>query len=248
MNAKAREKTIPVTFSYRVMVNEADNVETGAKLARWSWRFGSRDVARARFEHAIAEAGHDGRIGTWLQLEGERYENEKSFNPPAVPLQQLREEARLGAQGLRESYSSRAGCIWVNAMFDLAYGPMLQDQLWARPAELAETSRSSAESLDTDVLGFSKDTGDKDNVFLQEIKLISQLSPFGSVAGSEAKREPSLAQLEQIYQRAGVGFTLWLQSPLRSSKSKVRCSPGKQFWNTSFPSTSSFVTNSSASF
>jgi len=160
-------------------------------------------------------------------------------------------------------------------MFDLAYGPMLQDQLWdkgaaspaelfrasetlkartlldemsARPAELAETSRSSAESLDTDVLGFSKDTGDKDNVFLQEIKLISQLSPFGSVAGSEAKREPSLAQLEQIYQRAGVGFTLWLQSPLRSSKSKVRCSPGKQFWNTSFPSTSSFVTNSSASF
>lgn len=228
------EKTISPSFNYRVMVNKLDNVETGINLARLSWEYGSRDVARERFQYVVDETRHDGRIDLWLQLEEERYKNEKSVNPPAVPLQQLREEARLGAQGLRESYSSRAGRIWVNALFDQAYGPMLKDQMWEKgaatpaelfrsteslkartlldeistpPAELAESSRSAAEALETDVLGFSSDTGDKDTMFLQESKLISQLSPFGP-GESESKRLASLVQLEQIYQKAGAGFTL----------------------------------------
>jgi CHAT domain-containing protein len=215
------------------MVNKLDNVETEINLARLSWGYGSRDVARGRLQYAIDETRHDGRIDVWLQLEEERYKNEKSVNPPAVPLQQPREEARLGAQGLRESYSSRAGRIWVNALFDQAYGLMLKDQMWEKgaatptelfrsteslkarvlldelstpPAELAESSRSAAETLETDVLGFSKDTSDNDPMFLQELKLISQLSPFGP-GGSESKRLASLVQLEQIYQKVGAGFT-----------------------------------------
>jgi CHAT domain-containing protein len=226
------EKTIPTTFNYRVMVNKWDNVETDTNLARLSWRYGSRNVARKRFEYAIAETRQEGRIDPWLQLEEERYKNERSANPPAVPLQQLREEARLGAQGLRESYSSRAGRIWVNALFDQAYGPMLKDQMWEKgaatpaelflsteslkartlldeistpPAELAESDRSAAEAVETDVLGFSRDTSNKDSMFMQESKLISQLSPFGP-GGSEGKRLASLEKLEQIYQKGGAGF------------------------------------------
>ncbi len=227
------EKTIPPTFSYRAMINKWDNVETSANLARLSWRYGSRDVARKRFEFAIGETRQEGRIASWLQLEEERYKNERSVNPPAVPLQQLREEARLGAQGLRQSYSSRAGRIWVNALFDQAYGPMLKDEMWekgaatpaelfrsteslkartlldeisAPPVELAESNRSAAEALETNVLGFSRDTGNNDSMFLQESKLISQLSPFGPV-GSEGQRLSSLEKLEQIYQKEGSGFT-----------------------------------------
>ena len=150
------ERTIPPTFNYRV----------------------------------ISETRREGRIDLWVQLEEERYKYERSVNPPAVPLQQLREEARFGAQGLRESHSSRAGRIWVNALFDQAYGPMLKDQMWekgvatpaeifrsteslkartlldelsASPAEVAESSRPAAEAIETDVLGFSKDTGTKDS-------------------------------------------------------------------------------------
>lgn len=226
------EKTIPTTFNYRVMINKADNVETVKNLARLSWKYGSGDVARARFQYAIGETRHAGRIDLWLQLEEERYKNEKSVNAPSVQLQQLREEARLGAQGLRETYNSRAGRIWVNALFDQAYGPMLQGQIWEKgaatpaelfrateslkartlldelstpPAELAESSRSAAEALEANVLGFSKDTADNDSMFVQESKLISQLSPFGP-GESESKRLASLAQLEQAYQKGGAGF------------------------------------------
>ena len=227
------EKTIPTTFSYREMV-WLDNIETGRNLARLSWEYGSRDIARGRFQHAIDETRDDGRIDLWLQLEEERYNNERSVNPPAVPLQQLREEARLGAQGLRESYSSRAGRIWVNALFDQAYGPMLKDQMWekgastpaeifrateslkartlldelsAPPAELAESTRPPAEALETDVLGFSPDKDGKDTMFAQEIKLISLLSPFDP-GESQIKRLASLARLEQIYQKGAAGFTM----------------------------------------
>ena len=229
--AKDAERTIPAKFNYRVMVNKWDPVETQANLARLSWRFGSREMARARLQEAIEESRHDGRIDQWLQLEEERYQNERSVNPPAVPLQQLREEARLGMQGLRESYSSRAGRIWVNALFDQAYGPMLKDQMWEKgsatpaeifrsaeslkartlldeisnpPAELAESSRPAAEALEISVLGFSKDSDDKETMFLQESKLISQLSPFGPE--SQGDRFSSLAQLEQVYQKGNAGF------------------------------------------
>jgi CHAT domain-containing protein len=229
------ERTIPADFSYRLMEKRWDTVETGANLARLSWRYGSRSNARTRLQNAIDETRQDGRIDQWLQLEGERYEDEKSVNPPEVPLQTLREEARLGAQGLRESYNSRAGRIWVNALFDQTYGPMLKDQLLENggatpaelfraaetlkartlldeistpPTELPESSRSAAGALEAEVLGFAKDNENKDSMFLQESKLISQLSPFGPLGGSESERLVSLAKLEEIYQKARAGFTL----------------------------------------
>lgn len=228
------ERTIPEKFHYRARQDRTeDDVETERNLARLSWQYGSRNSARARLLNAIDEARRDGKIDLWLQLEEERYQAERSLNPPEVPLQQLREEARLGAQGLRESYSSRAGRIWVNALFDQAYGQMLQDQMSssesatpaelfrssetlkartlldamsAPPSELAQANRPAAESLETEVLGFAKDTSDENDVQMQETKLISQLSPFGAVGDREGKRQASLARLEQMYQNAGAGF------------------------------------------
>ena len=41
---------------------------------------------------------------------------------------------------------------------------------------------------------------------MQEMKLISQLSPFGQ-GESEGKRLVALQKLEQIYQKDGAGFT-----------------------------------------
>ena len=253
--AAEAEKTISATFSYRVMEGKADNVETQWNLARLSWDYGSREVARARFKSAIDETRNDGRIADWLNLQDEQYKNERRIHPPPVPLQKLRDDARLGAQGLRESYSSRAGRIFVNALFDQVYGTMLKDQFWevddalqamrhgeienkdeleklkpstpeelfrateslkartlldelsSPPGELSDSNRSAAETLEHGVLGFAKDDGDKDDMFMQEMKLIGQLSPFGPL-DSEGTRMDSLKQLEKVYQKANAGFTL----------------------------------------
>jgi CHAT domain-containing protein len=145
----------------------------------------------------------------------------------------LRSEARVGAQGLRELYSSRAGRIWVNSMFDQTYGQMLQDQLSshdpgtapeifracetlkartlldelsARPAELNSTIRTEAESLESRVLGFAAGAMQEDSILQQELSLLSQLSPFGPLGDRQGERKDLLAQLEHIYQKAAAGF------------------------------------------
>jgi CHAT domain-containing protein len=234
--AKSSEQTIPPDFHYRATRRRGqgseEDIQTGKSLARLSQRHGSPSVARARLLEAAHLAAH-GEAELWLDIEHERYMNERQANPPGIPLEQLRSEARGGAQGLRELYSSRAGRIWVNSMFDQTYGQMLQDQLSsndpgtaaeifkacetlkartlldelsARPAELSSTVATEAESLESRVLGFAAGNVSEGEMLQEELNLLSQLLPFGPLGDLEGERQRPLAQLEQIYQKAAAGL------------------------------------------
>jgi CHAT domain-containing protein len=233
--AASAEQTIPPDFSYRVTKQESDpeGIATAQSLAVLSWRYGSADVARARLREAINRARQWGRVVTWLDLEKERYSYERREHPPGIPLQELRDEARSGAQGLRESYSSRAGRILVSAMFDQVYGQMLEDQLSSPlsataaeifrtsetlkarvllnqmsipPAELRSGNRAEAETLENEILGFAKGGEPEGDILREEMNLISLLNPFGPLIDIAGERQQRVAQLEQIYRKAGVGF------------------------------------------
>jgi CHAT domain-containing protein len=234
--AKSSEQTIPPNFHYRATrkrgQDSEDDIRTGKSLAELSQRFGLLSVARSRLLEAARLAQHEDPE-SWLDIEHERYKNERRAHPPVPPLEQLRSEARVAAQGLREFYSSRAGRIWVNSMFDQSYGQMLQDQLSsndpgtaaeifkacemlkartlldelsAPPLELSSSVRSEAESLESRVLGFASGRVLEGDILQEEVNLLSQLSPFGLLSDRERERKPPLEQLEHIYQKSSAGF------------------------------------------
>ena len=231
--AKFSEQAIPPDFSYsETQKSDPYAVQTAKWLAKLSSGYGSAAVADARLSWAASRARDEGDIESWLSLMNERYENERKAKSPELRLQNLRAEARTVAQTLRESYLSRAGRIWVSAKFDQTYGPMLQDQLTnldlkeiaelfaagemlkartlldemsALPTELA-ANLSEADELERQVLGFSSSADLQDNLVLQEINLLSQLSPFGPLGDPSNSRQKPLEQLERLHRKNRAGF------------------------------------------
>ena len=236
--ATVSDQQIPFNFTYsRLQKYDLNGIQTEKSLGGLSYRYGSARIADERLSWAAQQARDDGDIESFLSLMDERYRDEQHAKSPEARLQRLRSDARTVASTLRESYRTRAGRIWVSAIFDQTYGPMLQDQLEAhdpsaaaevfaasetlkartlldeiivRPTELAEIS-SEASGLEARVLGFAPSSDLQENLVLQEINLLSQLSPFGPLGDPHNSRQEPLAQLERLQRKGGAGFGIVAQ-------------------------------------
>lgn len=230
--AKGAEQSIPSDFKYTEpkLGSPESTIETAAKLAGISYRFGSASSARARLTIAAQRAREAGDTDTWLRMVSFRYSSEREAGVPAALLEKLRDDAWDSAQQLRVEYRSRAGRIWVAYRTDLFYADMLSDQLQVGAAQPAKTfaaaeilkartlldaihskSRSgvpaNGEQLQSDVLGFNAPRTGKDDLRLGEMRLVSQLSPFNLGEDETQKRLKALAELEKSYKAANLGFT-----------------------------------------
>jgi CHAT domain-containing protein len=231
--AAVSDQLIPPNFTYsRPQQYDPNGIQAQKHLGRLSYRYGSALIADERRSWAAQQARDDGDIESWLSLMNERYVDERQAKSPEARLRQLRSDARTVAQTLRESYRTRAGRIWVSAIFDQTYGPMLQDQLEAndssaaaevfaasetlkartlldemiaRPTELAEIY-PEAGGLEAQVLGFAPSSDPQENLVLQEINLLSQLSPFGPLGDPHNSRQKPLEQLERLHRKGRAGF------------------------------------------
>lgn len=230
--ARGAEQSIPSDFKYTnpKLGTAESTIETAAKLAGISYRFGSASSARARLTIAAQRAREAGDTDTWLRMVSFRYSSEREAGVPAVLLEKLRDDAWDSAQQLRVEYRSRAGRIWVAYRTELFYSDMLSDQLQLGAAQPAKTfaaaeilkartlldgihskSRSgvpaNGEQLQSDVLGFNAPRTGKDDLRMGEMRLVSQLSPFNLGEDETEKRLKALAELEKSYKAANLGVT-----------------------------------------
>jgi len=231
--AAGTEQSIPTDFQFteRQIGSPAKSIETARILAEVSYRFGNASSASARLMVAAQRARDQNDTDTWLRLVSARYSGERRAGMPDVFLAKLREEAWSSGQQLREGFRSRAGRIWIAYRTDLFYADMLTDQLKTAAASpdktfaaaeilkartlldaiaspASTTAPANTDQLQNDVLGFNAPTYGVKDMFMGEMRLVSQLSPFESIAEEDLeKRLQALSQLEHSYQQANLGFT-----------------------------------------
>jgi len=231
--AAGAEKSIPTDFQFTDpnIGRPEKTIETARILADVSYRYGNASSASARLMVAAQRARDRKDTDTWLRLVSARYSGERRAGMSDVFLSKLREEAWSSSQQLREGFRSRAGRIWIAYRTDLFYADMLADQLkiaGANPdhtfaaAEMLKartlldaiaSSASNAAPANTDqlqneVLGFNAPTYGVNDMQMGEMRLVSQLSPFESLAEEDLdKRLQALTKLEHAYQQANLGFT-----------------------------------------
>ena len=229
--ALGTERAIPTDFQYSdaSIGSSGKTIETAHTLAEISYRFGSASSASARLMFAAKRAREAGDIDTWLRTVSLRYSGERRAGMPAVLLEKLRDEAWDSAQQLRLEYRSRAGRIWVAYRTDLFYADMLSDQLNLGAAEPAKTFAAAEmlkartlldaihfpssgrvsvnnEQLQSQVLGFSTPKTGANDLFMGEMRLVSQLSPFNEMGDELQKRLTALSEVEQAYKQANAGL------------------------------------------
>jgi CHAT domain-containing protein len=231
--AAGAEQSIPTDFQFteRQIGSPAKSIETARILAEVSYRYGSASSASARLMVAAQRARDQNDTDTWLRLISARYSGERRAGMPEVFLAKLREEAWSSSQQLREGFRSRAGRIWIAYRTDLFYADMLTDQLKAAATSpdktfaaaeilkartlldaiaspISTTLPANTDQLQNNVLGFNAPTYGVNDMFMGEMRLVSQLSPFESIAEEDLdKRLQALSQLEQAYQQVNLGFT-----------------------------------------
>jgi len=230
--AQGAEQSIPTDFQYSdpKIGSPQKTIETAYILADVSYRFGSASSASARLTIAAQRAREAGDTDTWLRMVSARYSGERKAGVPAVLLEKLRDEAWDSAQQLRAQYRSRAGRIWVAYRTDLFYADMLSDQLQLGAAQPAKTFAaaemlkartlldaihskpgsgipSNGEQLQNAVLGFNAPRTGTDDMFMGEMRLVSQLSPFNAMEDESRKRLNALTELEKSYKSDNIGFT-----------------------------------------
>jgi CHAT domain-containing protein len=233
--ATALEAAIPPDFAYRSNIgDEGKTIATALWLADVSYSYGNAAVASARLSTAADRAIKIGDKELYLNVIHARYRGERHAGRSPAQLHQLRVDARSVAQEIRQGYRSRAGRIWNAYRFDTAYGEMLKDefavegiesvdalfaavealkartmldQLRTPPVELASPGqRSQAAALEKKALGFAPDDKESENLTLEEMKLVSQLSGFSELASSQKDRVQALDELERLYKVGAAGF------------------------------------------
>lgn len=225
------DTVFPADFAYRTaMGNPAKTLNTAEVFAEVSYGYGDAAAASARLAIAGANARASGDLDAFLSLIYERYRGERRTAHAPAQLRQLRADARAVVNDTRLKYHSRAGRIWNAHLMDTVYGEMLRDQLREESSEdqdqvfaaiemlkarmllddlvvppvdpKSPASASRIAGLDKQILGFPPDNTAKDDLYMQETRLISHLTSF-SAATESVERRKALAELERIYASAG---------------------------------------------